>query len=817
MINFNSINKSLMKNMGSALVNMAMIASPLSTGAATNAYYAARKANYGRNNSYLIDEGLNSLRTGRWSNNLASKKDRTNIETASSADDLVLRKNVAVRELVVVDSHIKNRELFSKLIRPGVELVRIDGNSNGFDVLMNKLGAYEELDAIHLFAHGQQGQILLGNQLVAKTTIETSVQAFSRFNQTLKEGGELRVYNSELDNINTVYENLEISKEAVAKPSASKISINSEDLSINKGDINAYPEEGSIARMDLSDVWHATTFNWESGYSGLGTNTATQMIDGETLQVTSTTLGVYSASNVVGGGYSGSEGIVSHYFASEYETKWRFSLVSGKSFDLTSIELYETSNFAQTLTFTSSKGTTTIAFTGQDSQTFDVSANANASNFQGITYFEITGDYSYGGKDVFTIVADNIILDNITAANSAPVIGGTSAGQTVNDNATISPFSAITVTDGDGDNVSATITLDAAAKGTLSGTGLTADGGGVYSISSTTVADLQSKLRALVFTPTQNRSATSETTTFTVEVSDGTDSDSDNTTTVISNAVGPTISAVSIPNSSMNVGDVVTATITVSSDTDNYTSGSGGISGTIGGFSLGNLSRTNATTYTATFTVTEGGTDVAAGSNIPVSITLTDSGGKGGNTYTTPISQGSDAIDANSPTISNVSIPNTPYKVGDAISVTITAGETGLSLNSGTVNGVAVTGFTDNSDNTYSATYTVVEGNTDRAAGANIPVSFILSDAAGNSSSTFTTAISQGSDAIDANSPTISSVNIPNSPAKVGDVITVTITAGETGLSLNSGTVNGVAVTGFTDNSDNTYSATYTVVEGNTD
>ena len=52
---------------------------------------------------------------------------------------------------------------------------------------------------------------------------------------------------------------------------------------------------------------------------------------------------------------------------------------------------------------------------------------------------------------------------------------------------------------------------------------------------------------------------------------------------------------------------------------------------------------------------------------------------------------------------------------------------------------------------------------------------------------------------------------------KQGDTVAVTITAGETGLSCTACTLNGVALTGLTDNSDNTYTATYTVVEGHND
>jgi len=282
-------------------------------------------------------------------------------------------------------------------------------------------------------------------------------------------------------------------------------------------------------------------------------------------------------------------------------------------------------------------------------------------------------------------------------------------------------------------------------------------------------------------------------------------------------AAAPTISAVAIPNAAIKVGDVVTATLTVASDADDYTTGLGELSGTIGGFALSGLSRTNTTTYTAQFTIVNGGTDVAASSNVPVSLTLADSVGNTSSTFTTPVAQGSDSIDANLPVISNVSVPNVAMNVGDAVTVTITAGETGLSLSSGTVNGVTVTGFTDNADNTYSATYTIVDGGTDRAAGDSIPVSFVLQDGAGNNSATYTTAISQGSDSIDANNPGISSVTIPNTAMNVGDAVTVTITAGEAGLTLVSGTVNSVAVTGFTDNGGGSYSATYTIVNGGTD
>ena len=92
----------------------------------------------------------------------------------------------------------------------------------------------------------------------------------------------------------------------------------------------------------------------------------------------------------------------------------------------------------------------------------------------------------------------------------------------------------------------------------------------------------------------------------------------------------PSITAVSIPNAAMKVGDVVTATLTVSGATgENLTL----VSGSVGGFALSNLQKVSDTSYTASFTVSEGGVDVAAGSAIGVSVQLQDGAGNASNTY----------------------------------------------------------------------------------------------------------------------------------------------------------------------------------------
>ena len=92
---------------------------------------------------------------------------------------------------------------------------------------------------------------------------------------------------------------------------------------------------------------------------------------------------------------------------------------------------------------------------------------------------------------------------NATAANDAPTITGTVAGQTTAETATIKPFATAVVADVDtGVQDSLTITLSNPANGTLSGTGLTAGAtAGSYSLAAAAPATLTAELQALIFTP----------------------------------------------------------------------------------------------------------------------------------------------------------------------------------------------------------------------------------------------------------------------------------------------------------------------------
>jgi len=225
-----------------------------------------------------------------------------------------------------------------------------------------------------------------------------------------------------------------------------------------------------------------------------------------------------------------------------------------------------------------------IADTGVPTQTqtvtitLDTAAKGALSNLGGGSYNAVTGVYSFTGTaaaattavnalvftptanrvtpsltetTTFTVVstdaAGNTVNNAVstmvsTSINDAPTIAGASAGQAVNDNATQSPFTAVTIDDVDSpaQTQTVTVTLDDAAKGALSNLG----GGsynaatGVYSFTGT-AAQATTAIRALVFTPTVNRvsSNLTETTTFAISVNDGVVATNNAVTTVVSTSV----------------------------------------------------------------------------------------------------------------------------------------------------------------------------------------------------------------------------------------------------------------------------------------
>lgn len=419
-------------------------------------------------------------------------------------------------------------------------------------------------------------------------------------------------------------------------------------------------------------------------------------------------------------------------------------------------------------------------------------AATNSGGTWTATYTITAGSIDATSRNVSATVTDNAGnatttagTDNVTVDNQAPTAPGTPDLHDDSDNGSSNT-----------DNLTSDTTPTLTGSGALAnGTVTLYSGGTVLGI---TTADASGNWS---FTPGSALAAGTHSITVTTTDAVGNVSAASAALSLNIDTSAPVIGSVSIPAAPMKIGDVVTATITVTSDTDSYTLSNG----SIGGFPLGSLTKINDTTYTATFTVTSGGTDVAAGSDIPVSLVFTDGAGNSNTAYTTAISQSGDAINASAPTdiaLSNANLSTSASAnstVGTLSSTDATPGDTF------TYALVTGDGATDN------ASFAIV-GNQLQAidpaamtAGSK-SIRVQTTDAAGN------TYVEQMGVTVTTN-PTVT-ITSSASTLKAGETATLTFTFSETPSGFEDGdiTITGGTLSGLTVDSgnDKVYTATFT-------
>ncbi|MEN8228596.1 MAG: T9SS type A sorting domain-containing protein [Bacteroidota bacterium] len=254
------------------------------------------------------------------------------------------------------------------------------------------------------------------------------------------------------------------------------------------------------------------------------------------------------------------------------------------------------------------------------------------------------------------------------------------------------------------------------------------------------------------------------------------------------------IKDVKIPNVTMKIGDMVTATINVSDDAGGlYTL----VAGSIAGYPLGNLERQNATTYLASFTITEGGSSYPALADIPVINLILSDGIIQNVPYNNPIVQSNDPLDAKVPVINTMTVASMAVKVGDIVTLNINADSTYYTAHPlTTINGTAVSEpnvtFVEVGNGDYRLIYTVLEGDNDVLAGE-LEASVILVKPSGNFNVVPYEIITPNTLWIDAHAPVIERMEVSQTEVGVGNTVQLVITADSVGYTGGLGTViNGV-------------------------
>lgn len=488
--------------------------------------------------------------------------------TSFNANDLVIHQRT---ELVFIDGNVPDIDTLIASIGPDKEVHVLDASQDGLTQMLQVLESRSNIDALHIISHGSQGNAQLGTLALDSNMATTRAADLQAIGRHLTDSGDILFYGCDIgagQEGTALIEQLAITTGADIAASddlTGNAALGGNwDLEVVQGSIETPVSiDAGLANLyfDVLAIASSTVdFSVGANHSYVGSpyNVVYKIAGNSSYQLTFDG----AVSSVDTGGQRAS---VSW---SGNETSFTTSLANGK-FDITSLILQ--SSAAQTLKLYGFDKDNVLV--GQTYHTFSgaaaVTKNLGWTNVQKLQIFPNGGTILYCGLD-------DLVLTNITLFNAAPTIGGITTTTTIDDTATTTPFSGVTIADADNNNVSVTVTPDVAAKGVFTAESLTASGfstsnGGVsYTLASTTPANAQTAIRQLVFNPTDNRVAPGsiETTTFTIAVNDGTATTNNSTTTVTATSVNDAPTDIALSSSTVTVYDAANATVGTLSTTD---------------------------------------------------------------------------------------------------------------------------------------------------------------------------------------------------------------------------------------------------------
>ncbi|MEP4292305.1 MAG: tandem-95 repeat protein, partial [Rhizobiaceae bacterium] len=126
--------------------------------------------------------------------------DAPQVQDAPPADDDIAESLASAprrtdREIVFVDASIEDREGLIASLEPGVSVHIIDSDSDGVQQMADLLAQSGGYDAVHIFSHGSQGALQLGNGVLDASSIGSEhADALAQIRDALSENGDILIY-----------------------------------------------------------------------------------------------------------------------------------------------------------------------------------------------------------------------------------------------------------------------------------------------------------------------------------------------------------------------------------------------------------------------------------------------------------------------------------------------------------------------------------------------------------------------------------------------------------------------------------------------
>ncbi len=98
------------------------------------------------------------------------------------------------QEVVFVDSSVKDYQQLVSALKPGTEVVVLDGSQDGLRQIADYLDGRRDIDAIHVFSHGDAGKVQLGNVWIDDAYVAANNALLADIGSALNSSGDILLY-----------------------------------------------------------------------------------------------------------------------------------------------------------------------------------------------------------------------------------------------------------------------------------------------------------------------------------------------------------------------------------------------------------------------------------------------------------------------------------------------------------------------------------------------------------------------------------------------------------------------------------------------
>lgn len=91
----------------------------------------------------------------------------------NSSKARVAQPDALTTGIVFIDSKVDDYEMLAAGVKPGLEVVLVDKNSDGIAQITEALKGRRGLSSLHIVAHGESGKLWLGKEVVDSIYLRT--------------------------------------------------------------------------------------------------------------------------------------------------------------------------------------------------------------------------------------------------------------------------------------------------------------------------------------------------------------------------------------------------------------------------------------------------------------------------------------------------------------------------------------------------------------------------------------------------------------------------------------------------------------------